>query len=421
MGCLSQIGQFLESYYSYGVVINLESIKQNYLTFPAVTICNINSIRQEFEPCVKQMINYHKCFGLNYTDESAIIDDNNVTLPECTYDMTSYRTQNVDKFDWIYLLMSQSFASKIKYGHQFQDLIRSCVYNGWHCKSDDFELSVSHLFGNCYTFNAGKEKYLSKQSGQMSGLEIELDLEVDKYSTFTQTVGARVEIHDSHSDHRIDRRGFFLSPGYETYIAITKSVLYRLPYPYKDHCRNYSLGDGPENCQDLCLHNITTSVCACSTIRRFHLRIRQCDFTDPLIFCCLAMVIKGKYLCDCPLFCEENVYETHLSSSFWPSRSYYEENKDTYMKTNENSVPVSFEKFRETRLRLSVFYDTLDYFIYKQSPMYQSSEIFSQIGGHMGLWLGVSVAFVFEFLENIAMFCRQIFKYFKIFTLLNSC
>lgn len=63
-GCFSQIGPFLTSYYSYGVIVNLESLKAENLVFPAVTVCNINSVRKEYEPCVKQILNFEECLGL---------------------------------------------------------------------------------------------------------------------------------------------------------------------------------------------------------------------------------------------------------------------------------------------------------------------------------------------------------------------
>lgn len=159
----------------------------------------------------------------------------------------------------------------------------------------------------------------------------------------------------------------------------------------------------------MCLHNISTSTCACTTLRRFQTGIPQCDLTDPSIMCCLAMIVNQKYSCDCPLPCEETVYQTQLSSSLWPTKSYYKENKILCVKTNATSL--SYDKFRETRLRVRVFYDTLDYLVYRQCPMYQSSESFSQIGGQMGLWLGMSLVFIFECLECTAAFCRRILSY----------
>lgn len=237
IGCLSQIIYFLESYYSYGVITNLESMKPDYLPFPAVTICNINSFRREFEQCVKEIKNYHECFGLNDTDETGVSGKANITLPECIYDMRAFPNFKSSRFEWIYLLMSQKRTSRMKYGHQFEDLVRFCVYDKWSCDSSDFKMTVSHLYGNCYTFNSKVEKYLSHHSGPVNGLELELDLEFDRYSTFTQTVGARVQIHDPYLEHSIDKKGMFLSPGFETNIAVTKSIISRLPSPYKDHCK----------------------------------------------------------------------------------------------------------------------------------------------------------------------------------------
>lgn len=60
IGCVSKVVQFLFSYYAYPVVMNLESRKEKSPDFPAVTLCNLNSIRREFEPCFENLF-YDKC------------------------------------------------------------------------------------------------------------------------------------------------------------------------------------------------------------------------------------------------------------------------------------------------------------------------------------------------------------------------
>ncbi|GIX86166.1 FMRFamide-activated amiloride-sensitive sodium channel [Caerostris extrusa] len=52
--------------------------------------------------------------------------------------------------------------------------------------------------------------------------------------------------------------------------------------------------------------------------------------------------------------------------------------------------------------KLKVFYQTLEESFYKQEPMFQESELFSQLGGQLGLWLGISLVALFECVENIS-------------------
>ncbi|GIX91888.1 FMRFamide-activated amiloride-sensitive sodium channel [Caerostris darwini] len=53
-------------------------------------------------------------------------------------------------------------------------------------------------------------------------------------------------------------------------------------------------------------------------------------------------------------------------------------------------------------VKLKVFYQTLEESFYKQEPMFQESELFSQLGGQLGLWLGISLVALFECVENIS-------------------
>ncbi|GIX77048.1 FMRFamide-activated amiloride-sensitive sodium channel [Caerostris extrusa] len=54
-------------------------------------------------------------------------------------------------------------------------------------------------------------------------------------------------------------------------------------------------------------------------------------------------------------------------------------------------------------IKLKVYYDTLEQLTYEQKPMFEDSEVLSQVGGQMGLWLGLSLAAMFECLENIVL------------------
>lgn len=418
IGCISQSVNFLVTYYSYPVLINMESVKPNYLVFPAVTVCNINSCRKQFQSCVMQKLSYQECLGMNETDESEIFHSYKSTLPDCKEnkeDWLEYEIDNNLRSDMLIfrLLMSQSYTSRIKYGHQFEDLIKACVYNGQNCAAGDFKSSVSRIHGNCYTFNFGNQNLLSTEPGPANGLILDLDLEVDKYQIFSDTVGAVAEIHNPLFENTIDWKGIFLRPGYETHIAVTQSAVSRLTSPYKDHCRKYKLGDSLENCLALCVHKITTSACSCTTEWRLHSGAPRCDRTHNLTLCCLFTAKNKEIFCDCPLSCEDIVYNLKVSSYPWPTEAHYREKQKLSTTSNGSSIPLPLHKFRKNNLRLRVYYDTFDFTLYKQYAVYQSSEIFSQVGGNMGLWLGLSIVFIFECLEDIIIICRRLFKFQK--------
>ena len=183
----------------------------------------------------------------------------------------------------------------------------------------------------------------------------------------------------------------------------------RLPPPFKDRCRQYKRPSTQPLCRSECEQNITMSLCSCVTrITRYNLEMPQCNATNPNTRCCVAMSKKkADEICDCPLPCEETVYYIRASSSVWPSPLNYEKRKKEHKMLNKTPDFLSYKDFRETNLRLRVYYDTFHYNIYEQTPLYQRFEIFSQIGGHMGLWLGFSIAVIIESLISVFRMFRH--------------
>lgn len=407
LGCLSQVGLFLESYYDYPVIVNLDSMTANVQPFPAVTVCNVNSVRKVYEPCVALKLNYNECYGVNQKNKTDSFRTKNSPLPECERDMINYSNKNETGKKWLYSLQSLNYESRVVYGHRPQDFIQFCSFIDDRCYPYQFESSLSQLYGNCYTLNSGKYNLRTQNNGPIHGFVLELNLEVDQYGKFTEAAGARVEVHDPHLHHRADLKGIFVGPGYETNIAVTKSILSRLPPPYKDRCKYYAKGQSQLTCKDKCVQNITESLCSCTSIGH-RSGIRPCDLTDALTRCCVTVSEKkANDICNCPLSCEEAIYDIQVSSAVWPSRMHYENYRHLYLTPNSTDESLSYEGYRETKLRLRIYYDTLDYTVYKQNPMYQTSEIFSQVGGQMGLWLGLSLVIVVECLESIFMMCRK--------------
>lgn len=405
IGIVSQSSQFLMSYFRYPVIVNRESVNAKSQEFPAVTICNMNSIRKEFIHCLKNKLNYNECFAKNDEKYSEIDFSQNRKEPMCeaAIEMFGNASEKRAKFD--HLLLSQTYRSQKKYGHQAKDLIKYCKFDKDACDITEFQHSLSSNYGNCYTFNSWKGKLYSKTAGPKSGLQLILDLEVDKYSPYTENVGARVRIHDPFEEPDIDESGVNISPGFQTYIALSKIEMVRLPAPYKDRCRNYEPETSQNLCKTSCLNNISFSSCACYVHQTVDSTTYPCDFTNTSVLCCVSNAITERNeSCNCPLPCLDTVFNLQMSTAQWPSEAYYNSNPSKFVNGTE-LVPL--EKVRETWLKVRIHFDTFDYTVFRQTPMYDSSEVLSQVGGQMGLWLGLSMVAIFEFLMNLITLCKR--------------
>ena len=118
----------------------------------------------------------------------------------------------------------------------------------------------------------------------------------------------------------------------------------------------------------------------------------------------------------CPLECETFRYDLTLSSLDYPSPSYYY----SFIETNEKERDFFKEKFKKTlsieiyksaAVSFNVFYTSLQYTLFTESPKISIADLFSQIGGALGLFVSFSIFTLFEFMELfILIICNNFVK-----------
>ncbi|KAF8790660.1 FMRFamide-activated amiloride-sensitive sodium like protein [Argiope bruennichi] len=431
LGCSYEVYRFLTLYFQYPVVITLEvqnTWKQN---FPAVTVCNLNRIPVFYYDCllnqnksVEECMDYCTSRGGYRSEETfrPVLPSAIKRYASCSSNFDGvFSKERSQSLQFLNRYLSLSKEQRSKLGHQSENFIKTCTFNGESCSISNFSNFLSIEFGNCFTFNGNYEtKGKTLQTpyiGPNSGLELTLNLEVQDYSPITPSIGARVVIHKSESQPNPEDYGININPGSETSVAIRQTSIYRLPHPYRDKCRNYEEQDSispkdQEDCIRKCMQSANLRRCGCvdpflPSEQSFDL----CDIQNQTSVCCLDEVMKSLSKddppCPCPLPCESTRYEMTISTALWPARSFYKvknhSNKictDSVMHIDEEEQEYLTKKSRIAKLK--VFYQTLEKSFYKQEPMFQESELFSQLGGQMGLWLGISLVALFECIENIS-------------------
>lgn len=404
IGIVWEVSSFLAAYLSYPVVVNRESATDVFLKFPAVTVCNINRIQNEFLLCLERKLTLDECFPLTDRTETKLSAAINFSDPLCKAIPNSPSNSSKDATSLL-SFMSQRYELRVMSGHQAKDFIKSCYFNGIKCGVTDFKHSSNKLYGNCYTFSSGNSNRIILIPGPESGLHLELDIEIHKYASFTAGMGARVRVHDPFTDPDINIKGVNVGPGFETHVVLSKSVMLRLPPPYKDGCKTYEHGDNKISCKRRCLDSLSLSQCSCVLFDKT--RGSQCNIALPSVRCCMLKVTLERVdMCHCPVSCEETTFNTQISSIPWPSPAYYVANQNRFLNgTKDAGNVLSLEDVRRTRLKLRIYCDTLDYTIIRKSVKYESSEVLSQIGGQIGLWLGLSLVAIFELFANLTSFC----------------
>lgn len=451
LGCIYEMYLWLNVYFSYPVVINMEIENPLKMEFPAVTVCNLNRVKSEFEACIKE----GRVCKLPIQTRTLILSE--------TWDVVLSKPESKSqrKLQEEKILFMQNYSELDKilrrvYGYSYFQMIKRCSFDGVFCDYYNFTLFQDKQYGNCYTFNSRKTKstLISHRAGPDFGLEIEIDPLENTYLDITPNVGLLVVIHNKDEYPNIAAEGINISPGYETHVAITKTSIKRLPAPYRDKCFNYNRSATDAfirselDCIQMCMQDASFASCSCVDPSLPALKyMEKCNLKNTTAMTCLKTVLEKMHdrglPCNCPLPCLTRSYEVQFSSSLWrpfsantPFTSVHK--KDTF---NNNSANHSYECHTDTeyissicdiqsnkvltgnsikpdkrskqskqgrKSLLKVFFKNFEHKIYTQEPAFTEAELYAHVGGHLNFWLGLSIIAVFECVQNIVFFLKAL-------------
>ncbi|XP_066271886.1 degenerin-like protein asic-1 [Branchiostoma lanceolatum] len=126
------------------------------------------------------------------------------------------------------LLASLNTTIRNEMGHDKQDFIQECTFNGRICSpEEDFVTILDETYGNCFIFNSGQTRggafWTAKQPGPLHGLQLTLFLDPDEYlSDLTPAAGARLLIHEHTQYPFAGEEGISLPPGYTVSIGLSQ-------------------------------------------------------------------------------------------------------------------------------------------------------------------------------------------------------
>lgn len=412
--CAATIYVTVGAYFEYETVTKTESIHDVPVLFPTVSICNMNqfmtNVSYEF---TKSLLVKYKLIK-NDTD---IVDVIKRVFMDNFLMFRYFAGTNA------YNLPDDEFKKQL--GLNFERSLFSCSYNLEKCTISDFDWYFDALYGNCFKFNSGRNgrDRVSTRAGKLNGLLIELFIgESDDFYSFAVSSGIHVIIHNkSVTPSYFD--GIDAAPGSRTNIAIKREFTSKLAYPYSN-CRDdidqydsfyvniikglnrpYSQSD----CQNLCFQTFTVSQCGCydssfaywnkdSVSPCLSIRDIQCELRSFTRFFQDREAIKA---CDCPLECENVDYLTSVSYSAYPSVSYAEflKSNATFRSLFPSVEDLTYETIRRNIMSLNVFYESLTYKHYVEVGKMSIDDLTANIGGTLGLFLGISCLSLVEFFD----------------------
>ncbi|CAH3015517.1 unnamed protein product [Porites evermanni] len=397
--CIYQVCETLVAFSQRPFItkVSTSTTETNESFFPAVSLCNLNSFNTRRYRDILKSHNFSEPFIEKKIQDVLVIVNK---------DKKAFNDEFVKRNPEFF--QRQKTASEIMaqlmLSHQIEEMLlpvspqfHSCSVNGKKCTANNFTSHVSSLYGLCYTFNSlksGRPLLYATLSGKNSGLRLLLNIERDSYlaTNIRPTVGLAIIIHD--------QKSFPFMEDFGTTIVNLKGGI-------------------------LCL------TCLSSDLYKLSLQIRMC-FSRTYYFTALHYTVKRcgctppefkeefgasseKESCDknCPEPCEHVEYETSFSYSALQPESFVDHLMD-FLKSNDTSVdraiyepllnmtPSERERYIEKNIiSLDIYFEDLSYEIIEQTPVYETWTMIGSLGGTFGLFLGMSLLTILEFLDFI--------------------
>ena len=381
------------------------------LPFPAVTICNLNSFRSSAIPP-------------NFTTDEVVLFLNSISAEPWlsdNFDVDGF----IRKYEQVY---GSDRAFLGNFGHLLENMLLTCYFESTPCDTSDFVTRVTSL-GLCYTFNSGENQpvvYTDKY-GYENGLRVTLNTEVYEYFTAEDdSTGFYVFVHNQgYVPYIGTNRGFTISSGQRTEIAVSKTDVYLLKPPYGE-CNDHvtlALFDeySRESCLIECETNSAVGFCGCKA-EFMPGNARICSLNETVRCLNVHSEQFEPQLCDCPVPCEAVLYDTKFSYSKYPASHYFDIiNTTAYLNSTTSPLPdfiisrttingsdiiylnsnASRFFFDTNYLTFYIYYDTLEYTEIEEVVEYNLFQYIADFGGFLGFFTGAGFLTFFESMELI--------------------
>ncbi|XP_050401041.1 amiloride-sensitive sodium channel subunit gamma-2 [Patella vulgata] len=338
----------------------------------------------------------------------------------------SMMSQIIEEFQ--YLFSQEQRSVRVAMGHQLDDMLVDCSFGGRICHPQNFSLRATTGLGNCFTLQ--HKGLVAQTSGLQEGMQLVIYLENGEYLRgLTSGNGGQIVIHDRDSCPFPQNDGIAIASGTESNIGLRLVNIERLGLPHGT-CEEgdlfkeqYGFKYTRQACQVFCLQTLISSICKCYDEDEEELNIiaHIQEHYDPCrniseIRCMLNIqrdYEKGEQKCECDNPCIETRYQHTISARQWPSDEY---TNILLTALCEKKSPEECQRLRNMEprelannfLKINIYYEDLNYENITEEEDYETSQFISDVGGTIGLWVGLSMLSMFEVVE----FVVQILQFF---------
>ncbi|CAF0965271.1 unnamed protein product [Rotaria sordida] len=424
------IVESIEKYFTYPTQTSVSIIVLRSQAFPAVSICNYSPVR--FDTFIEPFLNFTNFWNITNTN-----DTRTITAEQNNYirDFFQYLLNNHQPID--------------NYFFPLSSMLISCSYNNQACQTTDFIQFLSSSFGLCYTFNA---KMASNRSSIRNNtdnigtgkLELQLYAHSHQYVPYAAkevSVGMVAMIHDNTELPLIDVAGILLKTGLKHKLSYKKKTHQLLPSPYSD-CTNkvplamkamfdrYAGADYAYSqilCYILCVQTYVYHECGCVSPHQWTAQSIVLPSTNKIIVAPLCNKtdrcydnatirirstnsIWDQFCTDCSQACSAVDFTVTPSVVSAPSDVRLSDIKK-FVETSNIPLPKNWSTTWQSEIEnnfvsVDVVCQTPRIETYTQDASISGIDVLSNVGGHTGLWIGVSFLSIMEFVEMIYRLTR---------------
>ncbi|XP_075543401.1 acid-sensing ion channel 4-B-like [Dermacentor variabilis] len=362
--------KLLTEYYAYDDRVNQEILEQKQVQFPAITVCNMNPWRksvlcseESFQGKIEKALQAKLCSMPN----------RNVTLTDEDIALSNRLKQ------WISEEQRRNLSRAEKLGHQLEDMIQVCRVHEGDCLSTKIlEIRMVPRYGNCYCLGCNSSRF-SWQAMQMSdpenGLRMSLNMEPEEFLPLTVDAGFYIMVHQAGAQEEVFDNAVYAPPGATTYIGVSKMISKNLKEPYKNPCQDH----WPPELQKYVVKGIVYTKRACDEY-------------------CYQVHIFEK--CGCRSFNHIRVFAPQLMESpvcVDVLRGDCERSVEA--KIDRKIITCKCLTACEIHVRVVVFMRSTKVLYKSKEPKLSLSNLFRNIGGLMGVYLGYSSLQIFHVLD----------------------
>ncbi|XP_071135056.1 degenerin unc-8-like [Mytilus edulis] len=271
----------------------------------------------------------------------------------------------------------------------FSEFVIHCKFEGRQCNESMFVPFLDKYYGQCYRFPS--KPIITTRAGPLFALQLLINVNQSDYVPYiTSEAGIRLSIHEHDSEPVLENNGFSVATGFRTDVSLSQKRIERMPgITLCDTSNKFSSINA---CFEDCIERNVKKECPCFwTDVNDNTGVPFCMIHEHY---CILYVRGNVTGCKCNNPCSEKQYIKSIHTSRWPAKNY-EDLLDKILKRKG----LSPSNTSDSLLQVNIYFSSLYEEVTEEVLSFTFENFLSNIGGLLGLWIGMSAISFGELLE----------------------